>query len=238
MWNNTLRKIWCFRLWKELWLNKSWRLMIWKVPSRLPLRGQLKTKSLWRKPHEPTSRGLRDSKLPLRNVTNSWGKRYKSDMAFISWFLKNHKINDNDKKCDTCHPFSNGCTKGCFDEQRPFGTGLLAAAEQEVDRRERQATDSCRVTEKVGLCLYSHKGLIPRWVFTDHCKICVHQSQITDLIRKLQQEKDEQAVANAAVVQRVDRISSENGTLLVNNAALKVQVVPHLEHETQALTNW
>ncbi|XP_024908303.1 outer dense fiber protein 2-like isoform X2 [Cynoglossus semilaevis] len=50
------------------------------------------------------------------------------------------------------------------------------------------------------------------------------KSQITDLIRKLQQEKDEQAVANAAVVQRVDRISSENGTLLVNNAALKASV--------------
>lgn len=42
---------------------------------------------------------------------------------------------------------------------------------------------------------------------------------------RLQREKDELTAANESVMQRVEKLSAENGDLSVNNAALKVQVV-------------
>lgn len=48
---------------------------------------------------------------------------------------------------------------------------------------------------------------------------------------RLQREKDELNTANQTVMQRVEKLSTENGDLSVNNAALKVQVTEQLARE-------
>ncbi|XP_022613892.1 outer dense fiber protein 2-like [Seriola dumerili] len=50
------------------------------------------------------------------------------------------------------------------------------------------------------------------------------KSQIADLTARLQREKCELTAANETVMQRVEKLSTENGDLSVNNAALKVSV--------------
>ncbi|XP_023259124.1 outer dense fiber protein 2-like [Seriola lalandi dorsalis] len=50
------------------------------------------------------------------------------------------------------------------------------------------------------------------------------KSQIADLTARLQREKCELTAANETVMQRVEKLSAENGDLSVNNAALKVSV--------------
>lgn len=49
-------------------------------------------------------------------------------------------------------------------------------------------------------------------------------SQIEDLTARLQTQKDELTAANETVLQRVEKLTTENGDLSVNNAELKVQV--------------
>lgn len=55
-------------------------------------------------------------------------------------------------------------------------------------------------------------------------------SQIADLTARLQREKDELAAAHETVMQRVEKLTTENGDLGVSNAALKVQVAKQLAH--------
>ncbi|XP_018531799.1 outer dense fiber protein 2 [Lates calcarifer] len=50
------------------------------------------------------------------------------------------------------------------------------------------------------------------------------KSQIAGLTARLQREKDELTAANESVMQRVEKLSAENGDLSVNNAALKASV--------------
>ncbi|XP_044074818.1 outer dense fiber protein 2-like isoform X2 [Siniperca chuatsi] len=50
------------------------------------------------------------------------------------------------------------------------------------------------------------------------------KSQIADLTARLQKEKDEITAANEIVMQRVEKLSAENGDLSVNNATLKASV--------------
>lgn len=49
-------------------------------------------------------------------------------------------------------------------------------------------------------------------------------SQVVHLTARLQKEKDELAAANKTVMQRVEKLTAENGDLSSSNAALKVQV--------------
>lgn len=53
-------------------------------------------------------------------------------------------------------------------------------------------------------------------------------SHITDLTVKLQETKEKFSTANEAVMQRVEKLSTENGDLSINNAALKVQAAKRL----------
>lgn len=53
-------------------------------------------------------------------------------------------------------------------------------------------------------------------------------SQIAGLTVRLQKEKDELTAANETMRQRVEKLSTENGDLGVNNAALKVQAAKQL----------
>ncbi|XP_031150328.1 outer dense fiber protein 2-like isoform X1 [Sander lucioperca] len=50
------------------------------------------------------------------------------------------------------------------------------------------------------------------------------KSQIADMTARLQKEKDELTAANETVMQRLEKLSAENGDLKVNNAALKVSI--------------
>ncbi|XP_028448751.1 outer dense fiber protein 2 isoform X2 [Perca flavescens] len=50
------------------------------------------------------------------------------------------------------------------------------------------------------------------------------KSQIADMTARLQKEKDELTAANETVMQRLEKLSTENGDLNVNNAALKVSI--------------
>ncbi|KAG7454149.1 hypothetical protein JOB18_030326 [Solea senegalensis] len=50
------------------------------------------------------------------------------------------------------------------------------------------------------------------------------KSQMTDFTVRLQKTKDERTAANTTVMQRVEKLSTENGDLHVNNAALKASV--------------
>lgn len=47
---------------------------------------------------------------------------------------------------------------------------------------------------------------------------------------RLQTEKEELNAANEIVMQRVEKLSSENGDLAINNAALKVQQLARVNH--------
>lgn len=58
------------------------------------------------------------------------------------------------------------------------------------------------------------------WILNVHSQ----SSQIADLTARLQKEKDELTAANETVMQRVEKLSAENGDLSLNNATLKVQV--------------
>ncbi|XP_029309715.1 LOW QUALITY PROTEIN: outer dense fiber protein 2-like [Cottoperca gobio] len=59
-------------------------------------------------------------------------------------------------------------------------------------------------------------------------KLVVHiellKSQIADMTARVQKEKDELTAANDIVMQRVEKLSAENGDLSVNNATLKASV--------------
>lgn len=59
----------------------------------------------------------------------------------------------------------------------------------------------------------------------------LHYSQIVDLTTQLQREKGELTAANETVMQRVEKLSTENGELGVNNVTLKVQVA-HADKNT------
>ncbi|KAI3374838.1 hypothetical protein L3Q82_021379 [Scortum barcoo] len=50
------------------------------------------------------------------------------------------------------------------------------------------------------------------------------KSQIADMTARLQREKDQLNAANETVMQRVEKLSAENGDLSVNNATLKASV--------------
>lgn len=54
---------------------------------------------------------------------------------------------------------------------------------------------------------------------------------------RLEKEKYELTAAYETVMQRVEKLRTENGDLSVNNAALKVQVAKQLAHETKALNH-
>uniref|UniRef100_A0A8D3B549 Outer dense fiber protein 2-like n=1 Tax=Scophthalmus maximus TaxID=52904 RepID=A0A8D3B549_SCOMX len=60
------------------------------------------------------------------------------------------------------------------------------------------------------------------------------KSQITDLTARLQKEEDELIAANESAMQRVEKLSTENGDLRVNNAALQASVA----QMEQQLANW
>ncbi|XP_063741148.1 outer dense fiber protein 2-like isoform X2 [Eleginops maclovinus] len=64
---------------------------------------------------------------------------------------------------------------------------------------------------------------------TDEREKCVIQievlkSQIADMTARLRMEKDELTAANGTVMQRVEKLSAENGDLHINNATLKASV--------------
>ncbi|XP_042353896.1 outer dense fiber protein 2-like [Plectropomus leopardus] len=82
----------------------------------------------------------------------------------------------------------------------------LVSARLERDSRRRQNELELEEKEK----LVAHTELL--------------KSQIADMTARLQREKDELAAANEIVMQRVEKLSTENGNLSVNNATLKVSV--------------
>lgn len=57
-------------------------------------------------------------------------------------------------------------------------------------------------------------------------------SQIADLRARQRKEMDEINAANEIVMERVEKLATENGDLSVNNTTLKVKVSKHLEHKT------
>ncbi|XP_071348249.1 outer dense fiber protein 2-like isoform X2 [Trachinotus anak] len=82
----------------------------------------------------------------------------------------------------------------------------LASARSERDARRRQKEQITDERDK----LDAHVELL--------------KSQIADLTARLQKEKCELTTANETVMQRVEKLSAENGDLSVNNAALKASV--------------
>ncbi|XP_035527285.1 outer dense fiber protein 2-like isoform X1 [Morone saxatilis] len=82
----------------------------------------------------------------------------------------------------------------------------LASARSERDSRRRQKEQITDETDR----LVAHIELL--------------QSQVSDLTARLRTEKDELSAANETVMQRVEKLSAENGDLSVNNAALKASV--------------
>ncbi|XP_051258328.1 outer dense fiber protein 2-like isoform X2 [Dicentrarchus labrax] len=82
----------------------------------------------------------------------------------------------------------------------------LASARSERDSRRRQKEQITDETNR----LVAHIELL--------------QSQVSDLTARLRMEKDELSAANETVMQRVEKLSAENGDLSVNNAALKASV--------------
>ena len=61
----------------------------------------------------------------------------------------------------------------------------------------------------------------------------LHLSEIADLTRRLQKEKDELTEANEATVQRIDKLKADNGDLRVSNATLKVGGAEQLACKSQ-----
>ncbi|XP_049454270.1 outer dense fiber protein 2-like isoform X3 [Epinephelus fuscoguttatus] len=82
----------------------------------------------------------------------------------------------------------------------------LTKARLEQDSRRRQKEREAEEKEK----LVAHTELL--------------KSQIADMTARLQMEKDELTAANEIVMQRVEKLSAENGDLSVNNATLKVSL--------------
>lgn len=145
------------RLWKEPWLNRRWRSMIWEAPSPLWLRRPLRTKNLSRKPPEHRNWELRDLKLPLRNAMHSWGKRYEVKTAIVFGF-KNVVFSTHSRIVQhLAFVFLFLCwTKGCSAGQCPFRKGLQETAKGADDQWERQACCSYRVIEKVRFVSVTH----------------------------------------------------------------------------------
>ncbi|XP_038573672.1 outer dense fiber protein 2-like isoform X1 [Micropterus salmoides] len=82
----------------------------------------------------------------------------------------------------------------------------LASARLERDSRRQQKEQMMDANDK----LVAHIELL--------------KSQIADLTARLQKEKDELTAANETVMQRVEKLSAENGDLSLNNATLKASV--------------
>ncbi|XP_022046851.2 outer dense fiber protein 2-like isoform X2 [Acanthochromis polyacanthus] len=82
----------------------------------------------------------------------------------------------------------------------------LSKAHSERDSRRRQKEQMTDEKDK----LVAHIELL--------------ESQIADLTVRLQKQKDELSAANETVMQRVEKLSADNGDLSVNNAALKASI--------------
>ncbi|XP_059199945.1 outer dense fiber protein 2-like [Centropristis striata] len=82
----------------------------------------------------------------------------------------------------------------------------LANARLEMESRRRQKEQETNEKDK----LEAHVELL--------------KSHIADMKARLQNEKDELAAANETVMQRVEKLSTEKGDLLVNNVTLKASV--------------
>ncbi|KAG7239967.1 hypothetical protein INR49_028112 [Caranx melampygus] len=93
----------------------------------------------------------------------------------------------------------------CY-EQVKEKDAQLANARLERDARRRQKEQMTDEKDKLEAHVYLLK------------------SQIVDLTARLQREKGELTAANETVMQRVEKLSTENGELCVNNVTLKVSV--------------
>ncbi|XP_035764306.1 outer dense fiber protein 2-like isoform X3 [Neolamprologus brichardi] len=82
----------------------------------------------------------------------------------------------------------------------------LAKAHSERDSRRRQKEQTTDEKDK----LVAHIDLL--------------KSQIADLTMRVQKEKDELTAANETLMQRLEKLSSDNGELGINNATLKESV--------------
>jgi len=57
------------------------------------------------------------------------------------------------------------------------------------------------------------------------------KSQVKDMTARLRMDKEELTAANETVMQRVEKLSAENGDLHINNTTLKVHVSKQLAIE-------
>ncbi|XP_028283951.1 outer dense fiber protein 2-like [Parambassis ranga] len=93
----------------------------------------------------------------------------------------------------------------CYAQLKEKDT-MLAKAQSERDSRRQQKEEMSDEKDK----LVAHINFL--------------KSQIADMTVRLQMEKDELAAANDTVMQRVEKLTTDNGALNVNNATLKASV--------------
>lgn len=108
-----------FSLWREPWLSKRWRSRIWTTIFHLWQKKLKKSKNLWRKLVKHRSWELRNSKLPSRNATMNWKRRY-DDEKYL--FLIFSILNSIRRLGRDTGPSTNQC---------PIRTGF-----QKVEKRE------------------------------------------------------------------------------------------------------
>lgn len=200
--------------------------MIWKVPSRLWLRRQKRTKNHSGKRIELRNWGQSASKLQLKSAMSNSSKRYdvyRHCAPLLLWFFI-FFLCFGSMYCELFYFFLLlGDRKLKWPKHRQRGSQGEGKESKWLMRR---TFSLLMLSCWKGLFLF-WASLWLTWAETDETQwtLIFHVlffSQVADLTSRLQKEKDELAAANSALLQQTEQLTAENTDLSISNEALKV----------------